>query len=110
MAKILLGFIVAASVMGCASHAAPRPEVLRPMATLPPGMTSPPVVSVIGYSIQRRPIEMRCFGDGPHPVLILGAIHGNETGAATLAHGFAEALAKEPRLASGVPVAIIPIA
>jgi predicted deacylase len=85
------------------------------MSSLPPGMAStgtasPPVVSVIGYSVQRRPIEMRRFGDGAHPVLIMGAIHGSETGAATLAHGFAEELAKHPELTSGVPVVVIPIA
>ena len=76
----------------------------------PAPIASPPVTSVIGYSVQHRPIEMRRFGDMARPVLVMGAIHGDETGAATLAHTFAEELAKHPELTGGVPVVIIPIA
>jgi protein MpaA len=43
-------------------------------------------------------------------VLIMGAIHGNETGAATLAHAMAEELGRHPEIAGGVPVVVIPIA
>lgn len=34
--------------------------------------------SVIGQSVEGKPIEMIRFGDGPSPVLIIAAIHGDE--------------------------------
>ena len=105
--------LVAILQAGCAGmHDQPASarfdQAARP--TAPPTASNAAVVTVIGYSVEHRPIEMRRFGTGDRPVLIMGAIHGDETGAATLANAMAEELARQPQLAGGVPVVVIPIA
>ena len=115
---LLLCLMLAA---GCASH---FPETTTSTATTqtpadapPPPPPSPRVVpQIIGYSVQNRPIEMYSFGavEGGRPVLVMGAIHGNETSSADVSGGLLGELMNDARAASdgvgGVPVAIIPIA
>lgn len=90
--------------IGCAAQTHVQPEILKPVPT--------PVIktTIIGYSVQHRPIEMRTFNTGERPVLIMGTIHGDETGAATLAYNFAQEIASRPDLLPAVPLVIIPIA
>jgi protein MpaA len=68
--------------------------------------------AVVGYSVQRRPIELYSFGAvaGGRPVLVMGAIHGSEPTSADVSRGLLAALQKTPSLAGGVPVVIIPVA
>jgi murein peptide amidase A len=106
---------------GCASHfpeagtrmAAPETQRPQTSASAPQSRAAP---QVIGSSVQGRPIEMYSFGavENGRPVLVMGAIHGNETGSAEVSRGLLAELIKSPRAASdgvnGVPVVIIPIA
>src|SRR5437667_3641364 len=65
----------------------------------------------LGESVQRRPIDMLIFGEASGvPVLILGAINGDETTSADLTRHLIELLESEPNLISGKNVAIIPVA
>ena len=73
-----------------------------------PMQIQPP--TIIGYSVQHRPIELHRFGTGEHPVLVMGAIHGDEIAAATIAQGLVEELKRNPTAIGNVPAAVIPIA
>ena len=109
MAKLLLVLLfICLITVGCASSDSPPKQMVQLM---PSSQTPKPVtVSILGYSVQHRPIELHRFGDGDRPVLIMGAIHGDETGAAILAQKMLEELGRNPGLAGGVPIALIPIA
>ncbi len=109
MAKLLFVLLFVCWItVGCASTDSPPAKMVQPMpATETP--TIPPA-SILGYSVQQRPIELHRFGAGERPVLIMGAIHGNETGAAILAQKMLDELGRNPGLAGGVPIALIPIA
>jgi protein MpaA len=67
-------------------------------------------MQVIGYSVQRRPIELHCFGAGDRPVLVMATIHGDETGAATIGQALVNELQRNSNAGGGVPIAVIPIA
>ena len=65
----------------------------------------------LGESAQGRPIELLIFGQASTTsVLILGAIHGDETTSADLTRNLIQQLSSDPALAAGKRVAIIPIA
>ena len=70
----------------------------------------------IGHSVLGRPIEMYSFGsvEGGRPVLVMGAIHGNEPTSADVSRGLLDELLADPRAATdgvgGVPVVVIPVA
>src|SRR5258706_335264 len=72
-AKYLL--LSAVCLVGCASK--PSAPAEPDSSTLAKGDNAERTI-VIGRSVEGRPIEMHLFGDGPHPILILGGIHGNE--------------------------------
>src|SRR4051812_32519114 len=110
---------------GCASHfpeARSTTTTTNTPGSVPaqqpvPQPQSPRVLpQTIGYSVQGRPIEMYAFGsvEGGRPVLIMGAIHGNETSSADVSRGLLADLMKDAAPAAdgvrGVPIAIIPIA
>jgi hypothetical protein len=58
--------------------------------------------SIIGYSVEGRPIELWSDPAGPNGTLIVGGIHGDESAAVPLVREFAP-----PR---GHPVALLPLA
>jgi predicted deacylase len=89
-------------ISGCAAHRAPPQDA--------PVVIQPKAPSVIGYSVQSRPITMHTFGAGDRPVLIMAAIHGDEQTSATVATAFINLLAQYPQTPANVPVVIIPIA
>ncbi|MEO6436213.1 MAG: M14 family zinc carboxypeptidase [Tepidisphaeraceae bacterium] len=72
--------------------------------------------AVIGKSVLGRPIEMYSFGNvegggqGGRPVLVMGAIHGDEPTSADVSRGLLAELQRDPSLVGGVPVVIIPVA
>jgi murein peptide amidase A len=49
------------------------------------------MVRTIGYSVEHRPIRIVVIGDprAPHPTLVVGCIHGNETAGIAVAHRLA---------------------
>ena len=61
------------------------PRYATPPVSPTPPLQTAPATSIIGYSVQHRPIAIEKFGAGEHPVLIMGAIHGDESAAATIA-------------------------
>jgi len=66
--------------------------------------------TVIGYSVQHRPIELHRFGVGDRPMLVMATIHGDETGAATIGQQLINELQRNSSATGNVPVAVIPIA
>lgn len=107
-------FLCCVLLSGCASH---FPNEGKTSSRISTSTRQPQAVpQTIGHSVQGRPIEMYCFGavEGGRPVLVMGAIHGNETSSADVSRGLLAELAKDSRAigggVNGVPVAIIPIA
>jgi predicted deacylase len=65
----------------------------------------------IGTSVQGRPIKMLVFGGAPGtPILIMGAIHGDETTTVDLTTNLIELLKARPEVCAGKRVAVIPVA
>jgi protein MpaA len=68
------------------------------------------VSEVVGRSVNGLPIEMVTFGgDGPRPVLVIGAIHGDESTSVVLARALVDELRRNPSAAGGAAVAVIPV-
>src|SRR5438876_12308048 len=81
---------------GCASTPADRPEIPSRYPLVNPTAAAPP--TIIGYSVQGRPIELHTFGAGPRPVLLMAAIHGDEPTTVAIARGLLEELQRNPTL------------
>jgi protein MpaA len=65
----------------------------------------------LGTSVQGRPINMLVFGDAPGtPVLVMGAIHGDEATTADLTNNLIALLKARRELSSGKRIAVIPVA
>lgn len=69
--------IVFSMTMGCAAHRPANPDSTRP-TTKPTAAAHPLNRTIIGQSVEGRPIEVVRFGDGPAPVLVIAAVHGDE--------------------------------
>jgi len=65
--------------------------------------------SVLGGSVQGRPIECLAFGDGSDCVLIMATIHGDEDAGTPLVRRLAEHLAAHPDLAKGRKILLVPV-
>jgi murein peptide amidase A len=85
-------------VSGCADPYAPK--IVSPLATS---------TEIIGSSVQNRPIECLRFGDGPEAILVLAAIHGDESIGTPLAYKLVEYLQKDRRLLQNRTILIIPV-
>ncbi len=95
---------------GCAASETHRSESAAPVSA-PAPMAVPNHTTTIGYSVQRRPIELHQLGgDVTRPVLIMGAIHGDEQTSAAVASGMLDYLTKHPESMRDTPVAIITMA
>ena len=92
---------------GCARDAAPeaRASVERPQKQAAPLGVS----EVVGQSVKGAPIEMVRFGSGERPVLVLGAIHGDESTSVVLTRALVAELRANPAASSGVPAAVIEV-
>src|SRR5205823_2189060 len=65
----------------------------------------------LGTSVQGRPIDMLVFGNSPGtPVVVMGAIHGDETTSADLTNNLIALLKSRRELSAGKRIAMIPIA
>src|SRR5688500_16351239 len=113
-AVYLSWLLLGVALVGCAS----RNEPFEPAPMQGGAAAAPPRVMPQNnaHSVLGRPIEMYSFGsvEGGRPVLVMGAIHGNEPTSADVSRGLLEELLADPRAATdgvgGVPVAIIPVA
>lgn len=111
MRRLLILLLLAG---GCAATESRRPESAAPVSA--PGSAPVPIpvsnhTTTIGYSVQRRPIELHQLGgDVTRPVLIMGAIHGDEQTSAAVAAGMLDHLTRHADAMRGVPVAVITMA
>lgn len=65
--------------------------------------------SVIGYSVQKRPIIAYTFGSGSKTILYTGTIHGDEYGATALMYAWIDELEANARdIPSGRKVVVVP--
>ena len=113
MTRLLLSVVAFWLLVSCAS----RNEPFEPAPTRDSAAAARRVMpQTIGHSVLGRPIEMYSFGsvEGGRPVLVMGAIHGNEPTSADVSRGLLEELLADPRAATdgvgGVPVVVIPVA
>src|SRR5687768_14497192 len=111
--KWSVAVVVLLSVAGCASNGTDH-STKSPAAGAPAAARAAP--ETIGHSVLGRPIEMYSFGpvEGGRPVLVMGAIHGNESTSADVSRGLLDELLADRRAATdgvgGVPVVVIPVA
>jgi murein peptide amidase A len=77
-------------LLAAALAAAPAPALAAPApalaAALVPALAALPPATVIGHSVQGRPISVVRVGDpaAPHKVLVVGEVHGNEPAGRTI--------------------------
>lgn len=64
--------------------------------------------SIIGTSVEGRPIECEVFGDGRDTILILATIHGNEPAGTPLLHELSNYLSVHPEVVEGRRVVLVP--
>ncbi len=65
--------------------------------------------TVIGHSVEGRPIEAVVHGTGPDTILIMATIHGNENAGTPLVHKLDSVLHRRPDLLTGRKVVIVPV-
>lgn len=66
--------------------------------------------TLLGHSIQQRPIELLTAGTGPEVVLIIATIHGNEEAGTPLVYELLKTLKQRPQLLTSRTVLIVPVA
>jgi len=66
--------------------------------------------SVVGMSVEGRPIECRTIGDGSDVVLMMATIHGDEPVGTPLLRDLEKHLLDNPRLLEGRKVVFMPVA
>jgi protein MpaA len=84
-------------VYGCVDPYAPK--IVSPLDTQ---------AEIIGQSVQNRPVECFRFGSGPEAILVLAAIHGNESAGTPLTYKLIDQLQKDRRLLQNRTILIIP--
>src|SRR5262245_54167473 len=65
--------------------------------------------SVIGQSVEGRPIEILKFGDGSDCSLIIATIHGNESAGTPLLERLADDIVARPEIIAGRTIILLPI-
>lgn len=68
-----------------------------------------PNTTIEGYSVQKRPIKLYKFGNGPSKVLFLGAFHGNEYQSRDVLIYFMEYLSNHQELLESKTVYFVPV-
>lgn len=78
----------------------------------PVAVQSFPVVTrtIVGRSVENRPIMAITIGRGSNVTLVIGGIHGNEPAGVTLAHELADHLTTNQHLLTSQKVVIVPAA
>lgn len=68
-----------------------------------------PARSVIGNSVEGRPIECLSFGDGADSILVIATIHGNESAGTPLLERLVEHISYRPELMAGRRIMLVPV-
>lgn len=94
----------------------PQPTVDSGAAADPiaqtPEIIPPPVASfetIVGHSVQGRPILCQRIGDGEYVVLMMASIHGNEAAGTPLLKDLAEHVVANRDLLAGVTLVLMPV-
>jgi protein MpaA len=100
-------------VMGCVNveqDTLATPQI-APVKTPPPA-TAPPAMrtETLGLSVEQRPILLPRFGEGPVGTLVIGGVHGDESGAIYIAQRLVEVLQRGEATGLTEAVAVIPVA
>tara|TARA_R110002072_G_scaffold302710_2_gene487836 strand:+ start:464154 stop:465011 length:858 start_codon:yes stop_codon:yes gene_type:complete len=66
------------------------------------------IETVVGHSVEGRPIVCRRIGDGEYVVLMMASIHGNEAAGTPLLNRLAEHVAENSDLLAGVTLVLLP--
>ena len=67
------------------------------------------VETIVGYSVEGRPLVCRTIGDGEYIVLMLASIHGNESAGTPLLNRLAEYVVANSALLDGVTLVLLPV-
>lgn len=88
----------------------PAPEQPAPAPAAKKPEVKWPVISVLGSSVQGRPIESYTFGKGPERLVFVGGIHGGyEWNSVVLAYQFIDYLNQNPQfIPANVAITVIP--
>ena len=99
--------LVTAVLAGCYSPT-PEPEIVAE----PTILSDEPLVqrSIVGKSIENRPIECSVLGKGHDVTLVLATIHGDEPAGTALVHRLEEHLQQHPQLLHGRMIILLPVA
>lgn len=99
-----------------ASTRDPQPTGISQSAADPipqtPDILPSPVASfetIVGHSVEGRPILCRRIGDGEYVVLMMASIHGNESAGTPLLNDLAEHVVANRDLLSGVTLVLMPV-
>ena len=65
--------------------------------------------TLVGHSVEERPIVCRRIGDGAYVVLMMAAIHGNEAAGTPLLNNLAVHVVANPELLDGVTLVLMPV-
>lgn len=68
-----------------------------------------PIETIIGHSVEGRPLVCRRIGDGEYVVLMMASIHGNEAAGTPLLNDLADHVLANPELLNGVTLVLIPL-
>lgn len=88
------------------------PELADDSIPETPDVTPPPVASfetIVGHSVEGRPILCRKIGDGEYVVLMMASIHGNESAGTPLLNDLAEHVVANRDLLSDVTLVLMPV-
>jgi len=109
MAALLLTALVLAS--GCQAPkggpvAPPRVVADRPAQSA----ALPGQYRIMGWSVEKRPVMLRVFGDGEDVTFILAGIHGDESAGITLVRRLGDHLDRHANEVQGKTILLLPVA
>lgn len=67
------------------------------------------VETVVGHSVEGRPLVCHRIGDGEYVVLMMASIHGNEAAGTPLLNDLARHVRENPELLNGVALVLMPV-
>lgn len=109
MAATLLATLALAS--GCQGPEAGPAVPPRLVADRPAESTAlPGQYRIMGWSVEKRPVMLRVFGDGEDVTFVLAGIHGDELAGITLIRRLADHLGQHANLVRGKTILLLPVA
>ncbi len=67
------------------------------------------IETIVGHSVEGRPIVCQRIGDGEYVILMMASIHGNEAAGTPLLNRLAEQVVASPDLLTGVTLVLMPV-